>query len=110
MELHQEMRANPDVECLGQMRGLQPRRYAADPRNVDLHDRARAPLKIVAELRGAIEAFADRDRNARRSRKARVAVDVVRRQRLLEPADVGYLVKSRAPDRLVDGKGLVGVG
>src|SRR5271166_7078645 len=103
------MRAHPDVERLGQMRGLQPRRYAADARDVDLHDRARGPLEIVAELRRAIKAFSDCYRNGGRSRKARVAVDVVRRQGLLEPADIGYLVKSRAPDRLVDGKSLIGV-
>ena len=39
-----------------------------------------------------------------------MAVDVVRRQRLLKPADIDCLVESRAPDRLVDGKGLIGVG
>jgi hypothetical protein len=42
-------------------------------------------LETVAELRGAAEAFADRYRNGGRSRKA------------------------RAPDRLVDGKSLIGV-
>ena len=39
-----------------------------------------------------------------------MALDVVGRQRLLEPADVGGLVKAGAADRLVDGEGLVGVG
>src|SRR5271169_1155947 len=77
MQLHEEMRADADVERLSQMRGLQPRGYAADARDVDLNDRTSPPLQIVAELRRTIEAFAARDRNRRGARKPGMALDVV---------------------------------
>ncbi len=51
MQFHQEMRADGNVERFGEVRDLEPRRDAADARDVDLHDRARAGLKILLELR-----------------------------------------------------------
>src|SRR5271156_129589 len=110
MQLHEEMRADADVERLGQMRGLQPWGYAPDARDVDLNDRTGPPLQIVAELRRTIEAFADRNRNRRGARKPLMALDVVRWQRLLEPADVCGFIKSRAANRLLDRESLIGVG
>jgi len=77
MQLHQKMRADRDVEGFRQMRRLQPGRDPADARDVDLDDRAGAPLQIIAEMREAVEALADRDGDRRRAGEPRVAVDVV---------------------------------
>ena len=60
-----------DVERLRKMRHLEPGRDAADPRAIDLDDRAGAALEILAEMRGVIERFADRDRHRRLARRAR---------------------------------------
>src|SRR5262245_65631710 len=37
MQFHQEMRTDRNVERLGEMRHLEPRRDAADARNIGLH-------------------------------------------------------------------------
>jgi hypothetical protein len=39
-----------------------------------------------------------------------MAVDIIGRQRLLEPADVELLITARPPDRLIDSESLVGIG
>ena len=54
-----------DVERLGEVRDLEPRRDAADARAVDLDDRAGAALEVLAEMRRVIERLADRDRHRR---------------------------------------------
>ena len=71
MQLHQEVRADRDVEGLGRMRDLQPGRDAADAADIDLHDRAGALLHVFAEMADRIERFADGDR--RRGRAATAA-------------------------------------
>ncbi len=59
MQLHQEVRTHRDVECLGEMRGLQPRRDAADARDIDLHHAAGTALQVFAEVLEAVERLAD---------------------------------------------------
>lgn len=48
MKLHQEMRRHFDVERFGEMRGLEPRGYAADARDIDLDDATGAGCQILA--------------------------------------------------------------
>ena len=62
VQLHQEMRADRDVEGLGQMRDLEPGRDAADAADIDLDDRAGVALQILAEMQDRVEALADGDR------------------------------------------------
>src|ERR1019366_9649737 len=49
VQLHQEVRADRDIERLGHVDDLQPRGDAADSGRVDLYDRAAAPLQIFTE-------------------------------------------------------------
>ena len=109
VQLHQEVRADGDVECLGEVRHLEPRRDAADPRRVDLDDRAGAPLEVFAEVRRRIQRLADGDRDRRVGGELLVAAQVLGRQRLLEPREVERLVGARPAHRLGDGEALVGV-
>src|SRR4051812_15827072 len=46
VQLHQEVRADRDVECLCEMRGLEPGSDSADPGDVDLHDAAGVALQV----------------------------------------------------------------
>ena len=102
MQLHQEMRADRHVEGFGEVRGLQPRRDAADARHVDLDDARRVALQVFAEMREAVDRLADRDRQRGRGGEADMAAEVLGRQRLLVPGEVEGLVEPGAPDRLVD--------
>ena len=88
VQLHQEVRADVDVERLGQVRDLQPGRDPADAGDVDLDDAGRAAVEVLAELRDRVHRLADRDRDRGGAREAHVALDVVGRERLLEPAEV----------------------
>ena len=110
MQLHQEMRADRHVEGLRRMRDLEPGRDAADARDIDLHDRAGALGHIFAEMADRIERLADRDRRRRRARQPDMAVEIVGRQRLLDPGEVEIGEAPGAPDRLVEREALVGVG
>ena len=109
MQLHQEVRADLQVEGLGQVRHLEPGRDAADPRDVDLQDRRRALLHVGGELTRRVERFADRDRHRAGGGQARVAGDVVGRQRLLEPGDAELGIGRRTAQGLGQGEALVGV-
>ncbi|WUH86010.1 hypothetical protein OG494_11100 [Amycolatopsis sp. NBC_00438] len=51
VRFHQEVRAGLDVEGFGQVGHLEPGRDAAGPGDVGLHDRGRAAVQVVAELR-----------------------------------------------------------
>ena len=110
MQLHQKMRADRHVEGFRGMRDLQPGRDSADAGDVDLHDRAGAPLHVVAEMPDRVERFADRDRRRGRLAKPDMAVEVVGRQRLLDPCEVEVGEAPRAADRLVEREALIGVG
>ena len=110
VQLHQEMRADGDVESLGEMRDLEPRRDAADARAVDLDDRARAALEILAEMRRVVERFADRDRHrrlARRARRGRRGPRPAAAPRTTPSISGAYACARR--QRLGDGERLVGV-
>src|SRR5277367_3106069 len=91
------------------MRNLEPWRDAADPRCIDLHDRAGALGHIFAEMPDRIDRFADCNRCRGRARQPTMAVEVVRRQRLLNPGEIEVGEAAGAPDRLVERKTLVGV-
>ncbi len=58
-----------------------------------------AALDVVAEHRPGVDVLAERDRDRRRAGESRVAFDVVRIERLLEPADVELLEPRRPRDR-----------
>src|SRR5690606_9250960 len=109
VQLHEEMRAYRDVERLGEVGHLQPGRDAADARDVDLDDTAGLALQVLAEMRHAVDRFADGNRQARRRRETDMAAEVFRRQWLLVPGEVKRLVEAGAPDSLVDGGTLVAV-
>ena len=109
VQLHQEVRAHREIEGLGQVRHLEPRRDATDARHVDLHDRARPLLHVGHELRRLVERLADRDRHRARRGQLRMARQVVGRQRLLEPGDAELGVLRRTPQRLAEREALVGV-
>ncbi len=81
-------------------------------RDVDLHDRAGAPLQVVAEMQVPSRGSRRRRRGSRSRADSRTwPSTVVGRQRLLQPAELSSrLVVAGAADRLVDGEGLVGVG
>ena len=87
VQLHQEMRADGDVERLGEMRDLEPRRDAADARAVDLHDRARVALEVFAEVRRGGRSTRRRRSASSPSRASSTwPAEILGRQRLLEPA------------------------
>ena len=110
MQFHQEMRADRHVEGFRRVSNLQPGRDAADPAGIDLHDRAATLLHVFAKMPDRVKRFANRYRRRRRSRQAYVAVNVVGRQRLLDPGKVEVAQPLGAADRLVDGKALIAVG
>src|SRR5690606_34631096 len=89
---------------------LQPRGDTADAADVDLHHGAGMALEIFAEVQVRIETLADGDGEAGVVDEPAVALDVVGRQRFLEPANVERLIGAGSADGLVDLKGLVGVG
>ena len=99
------------VEGLRRMRDLEPGRDAADAAR---HRPARSSRRLSACIRGN----AGSNRAIRRSRSAScvelgqpdMAVDVVGRQRLLDPGEIELAKRPGASDRLVDRKALVGVG
>src|SRR5690606_12142418 len=103
-------RRDGDVEGLGHVRDLEPRRDAADAAGIDLDDRTGVTLEILAEMQVRIKALADGDGDRGVLAEAAVALDVVGAERLLEPADVEPLIGPRPADGLVDAEGLVGVG
>ena len=103
------MRRHLHVERLGGVRGLQPRRDAADPGDVDLDDPGRARRQVLREAGRAVERLADRDGDGRGRGQPDVPRQVVRRQRLLEPGQVVRLVGVRPADRLGGGHRLVRV-
>ena len=103
------MRRDGEVAGLGQVRDLEPGRDAADARDVDLHDVAGLRAHIVGELADRVERLADRDRQRALRRKLRVALQVVGRQRLLEPADAELGIARRTPQRLAEREALVGI-
>ena len=109
MQLHEEVRADVDVEGFGEMRHLQPRRDAADPGDVDLDDAGRAAVEVFAELRDGVHRLADGDRRRGGAGEAHVPFDVICRERLLDPAEVEPVEEARAADRLGRGHRLVGV-
>src|ERR1700674_4304049 len=84
VQLHQEIRADRNVERFGHVRNLEPRRDASDARHIDLHDGAGVCLEIILELRDAVERLADRNRHAGLSRQLAMRADVVGWPRLLE--------------------------
>ena len=110
VQLHQEVRADRRVERLGEVRDLEPRRDAAD---------ARASPPARSSRRGApgTPGSARGDTATRRRRSASTpcaasstcAAEVLRRQRLLEPAEHQVAVRVRAPARLGDRERLVRV-
>ena len=110
MQLHEKMRADRHVEGFRGMRDLEPRRDSADARDVDLHDRARAPRHIFAEVPDRVHQFADRDRRRGGLAKPDMAVAIVGRQRLLDPSEIEIGEAARAADRLVEREALIGVG
>ncbi|MCY1297083.1 hypothetical protein D9M70_465090 [compost metagenome] len=110
MQLHQEVRADGNIECFGRMRHLQPRCNAADAGDVDLDDRAGALLHVFAEMPDRIHGLTNRDRRRRRTRQADVAVEIISWQRLLDPGEIQFLQARRPADGLVDGKALIAVG
>src|SRR5205823_1820776 len=95
---------------LGEVRDFGPRRDAADPRDVDLYDRARARLQIILELARAVERLADGYRDRAVPRELSMPRDVVGGQRLLEPGDVERFEMPRAADRFGQSEALIGVG
>src|SRR6185437_1188253 len=83
---------------------------SANPRNIGLNDRTRPALQILPEMQDAIDAFSNCDRDRRGIREPYVAVDIVGRQRLLDPGDIEWLVEPSAAQGLVHGERLIGVG
>jgi len=109
VQLHQEMRAHVHVERLREVRDLQPGRDAADAGDVDLDDPRGPAVEVLAELRDRVHRFADRDGRGGGGDEPGVALDVVRGQRLLDPAEVEAVEQAGAADRLGTGHRLVGV-
>ncbi len=109
VQLHQEVRAHRHVERLGQVRDLEPRRDAADPRAVDLHDRAGPALQVFAEVRRVVQRLADGDRHGRARGELDVPAQVLGGQRLLQPGEPQRRVRVRAAQRLGHRPRLVGV-
>src|SRR6266404_9580017 len=103
------MRTDRNVEVFREVGHLEPRRDAADPRDIRLHDRARVALQIFAEVAWMIDRLADGDRQRCRCCKADVAAEILRGQRLFEPRQVERLVVAGAPDGFTDRKCLIGV-
>src|SRR5919201_2553161 len=99
MELDQKVRTDGNVERLGEMRDLEPRRDAADPRAIDLHDRAGAALEVLAKMRRMVERLADGDRHRGRARELDVAAQVLGGQRLLEPSERERRIRVRPAAR-----------
>src|SRR5215213_11527469 len=64
MQLHQKVRGNLHIERLREVGRLQPRGDAPDSRRIDLNDAARARRQVLPEMAGAVETFADGDRQA----------------------------------------------
>src|SRR3712207_9349135 len=94
------MRRYLDIESLGQVSRLEPGRYAADPGGVHLYYPCASALEVLAEVTRGVEALPDCDGDAGRGGQASVTVDVLGRQRLLEPEHV-HLLEPRSEERRV---------
>src|SRR5690606_14402371 len=104
------MRRNIHVECLGEMRRLEPRCDPADARAIDLNDGTGALLHEIAEMTHAVYRFPDSNGDRGRGRKTDMSVEIVGWKRFFHPGKVEGSQRLSAADRLVDREDLIAIG
>jgi hypothetical protein len=98
-----DMRRQPDVMDLGDVGNAPPLPKAAAQRQVRLNHIGAAHIQQALEIEGRVERLAGRNRDGTRLPQTRIAVEVLRCERLLNPAGAILRQASDRSSREIEG-------